>query len=56
MKEIKYTVTLLGTIELEDDEDLNDSQIMELVSETVYDNYRLDIGYANDVEYEVQEG
>ena len=55
MKEIKYTITILGTIELEDDENLNESQIMELISDTVYDNYYFDVGYANDVEYEVQE-
>lgn len=56
MKEIKYTITILGSIELEDDENLNESQIMELISDTVYDNYHFDIGDANDVEYEVQEG
>lgn len=55
-KEIKYSITILGSIELEDDENLNDDQIMELVSETVYDNFHFDIGDANDVEYEIEEG
>ncbi len=55
-KVIKYNVTFLGTIELnKEDENLSDAQIMSLIIDDAYDNYNLDIGYANDVEYEVEE-
>ena len=55
-KVIKYNLTFLGTIELADeDENLNDAQIISLITEDAYDNYSLDIGYANDVDYSVEE-
>lgn len=54
-KVIRYNLTYLGTIELEDDENLTDGQIMSLIAEDAYDNYSLDIGYANDVDYSVEE-
>lgn len=55
-KVIKYNVTFLGTIELDkEDENLSDAQIMSLITDDVYDCYNVDIGYANDVEYEVEE-
>ena len=50
---IQYTLTYLGMIEIDDDEKLNDSQIMELIAEDAYDNKRAEIEFANDVEYEV---
>jgi hypothetical protein len=53
-KIIKYNLTYLGTIELEDNEELTDAQIISLITDDAYDNYGLDIGYANDVEYEIQ--
>ena len=56
-KVIKYNLTFLGTIELADeDENLTDAQIISLITEDAYDNYSLDIGYANDVDYSVEEG
>ena len=55
-KVIKYNLTYLGTIELdEDDENLTDSQIMSLIAEAAYDTCRAEIEYANDIEYEVVE-
>ena len=55
-KVIKYNLTYLGTIELdEDDENLTDSQIMSLIAEAAYDTCRAEIEYANDIEYEVME-
>lgn len=55
-KIIRYNLTFLGTIELADeDENLTDAQIISLITEDAYDNYGLDIGYANDVDYSVEE-
>lgn len=55
-KVIKYNLTFLGTIELADeDENLTDAQIISLITDDVYDSYNLDIGYANDVEYSIEE-
>ena len=55
-KVIKYSVTFLGTIELaEHEEKLNNSQIMELIAENLYDNCNSEMEYANEVEYEVIE-
>ena len=54
-KVIKYNLTYLGTIELdEDDENLTDGQIMSLIAEAAYDTCRAEIEYANDVEYEIE--
>ena len=54
-KVIKYNLTYLGTIELdEDDENLTDSQIMSLIAEAAYDTCRAEIEYANDIEYEIE--
>ena len=53
-KVIKYSLTYLGTIELEDDENLTDGQIMSLIAEAAYDTCRAEIEYANDVEYEIE--
>ena len=54
-KIIRYDLTYIGTIELEDDENLTDSQIMSLIAEAAYDTCRAEIEYANDIEYEVVE-
>ena len=54
-KVIKYNLTFLGTIELDDNEDLTDAQVISLITDDAYDNYRLEIGYANDVYYSVEE-
>ena len=55
-KVIKYNLTYLGTIELdEEDENLTDNQIMSLIAEAAYDTCRAEIEYANDVEYEIVE-
>lgn len=54
-KVIKYNLTYLGTIELEDDENLTDGQIMSLIAEAAYDTCRAEIEYANDVEYEIED-
>lgn len=52
-KVIRYSVTYLGTIEL--DENPTESQIEELIAEDLYDNYNSELEYANDVEYEMEE-
>ena len=54
-KVIRYNLTYLGTIELEDDENLTDGQIMSLIAEAAYDTCRAEIECANDVEYEIVE-
>ena len=54
-KVIKYSLTYLGTIELdEEDENLTDGQIMSLIAEAAYDTCRAEIEYANDIEYEIE--
>ena len=55
-KVIKYNLTFLGTIELADeDENLNDAQIISLITEDAYVNFSVDMGYANVVDYSVEE-
>ena len=54
-KIIRYSLTYLGAIELEDDENLNDDQIMSLIAEAAYSDCRAEIDYANDIEYEIEE-
>ena len=55
-KIIRYNVTFLGTIELDDcEENLTESQIKELIAEDLYDNHNSEIEYANDVDYDVEE-
>lgn len=56
-KIIKYNLTFLGTIELDEkDECLTDAQVISLITDDAYDNYGLEIGYANDVDYSIEEG
>ena len=55
-KIIRYNVTFLGTIELDDcEENLTESQIKELIAQDLYDNCDSEIEYANDVDYSVEE-
>ena len=54
-KIIRYSLTYLGAIELEDDENLTNNQIMSLIAEAAYSNCRAEIDYANDIEYEITE-
>ena len=52
-KTIRYDVTFLGTIELDDNDSLNHQQIMDMIADD-FNQYGTDIGYANDVEYEIE--
>ena len=52
---LRYNLTYLGTIELEDDEELNDSQILSLIADDAYDNYGAEIEYANDIDYSIDD-
>lgn len=52
---IKYNLTFLGTIELDDDEELTDAQIVSLITDDAYDNYSVETEYANDIDYSVEE-
>jgi hypothetical protein len=55
-KVIRYSVTYLGTIKLDEHEkNLTETQIEELIAEDLYDNYNSELEYANDVEYEMEE-
>ena len=54
-KIIRYSLTYLESIELEDDENLNNNQIMSLIAEAAYSDCRAEIDYANDIEYEIVE-
>ena len=53
-KTIRYSATFLGTIEVFGDENLTDNQIQELIAED-FAQWGNDIGYANDVEYDIKE-
>ena len=53
-KIIKYSVTFLGTIELDENDNPNYQQTMDMITDD-FNQYGVDIGYANDVEYEVEE-
>lgn len=52
-KVIKYSVTFLGTIELDDNDNPNYQQAMDMIADD-FNQYGTDIGYANDVEYEIE--
>lgn len=54
-KIIRYSVTFLGTIELDDDEEITTSQAYELIAEHFHDETFGEIEYANDVEYEIED-
>lgn len=52
-KVLRYTVTFLGTIELDDNDNPNYQQAMDMIADD-FNQYSTDIGYANDVEYEIE--
>ena len=54
-KTIRYSVTFLGTIELDDNDNPNYQQAMDMIADD-FNQYGTDIGYANDVEYEIEDG
>ena len=54
-KVIRYSVTFLGTIELDDNDSPNYQQAMDMIADD-FNQYGYDIGYANDVEYEIEGG
>lgn len=51
---LRYSATFLGTIEICGDEKLTENQIQNLIAEDFY-QWGNEIGYANDVEYEIEE-
>ena len=53
-KVIKYSVTFLGTIELDENDNPNYQQAMDMIADD-FNQYGTDIGYANDVEYEIED-
>lgn len=54
-KIIRYSLTYLGSIELEDDENLTDKQIMSLIAKAAYSNCRAEIDYADNIDYKIVE-
>ena len=52
-KIIRYSVTFLGTIELDDNDNPNYQQAMDMIADD-FNQYGTDISYANDVEYEIE--
>lgn len=54
-KAIRYSITFLGTIELNDNDNPNYQQAMNMIADD-FNQYGTDIGYANDVEYEIEGG
>ena len=52
-KILRYSVTFLGTIELDDNDNPNHQQTMDMIADD-FNQYGYDIGYANDVEYEIE--
>jgi hypothetical protein len=52
-KTIRYNVTFLGTIELDDNDNPNHQQVMDMIADD-FNQWGSDIGYANDVEYEIE--
>ena len=52
-KILRYNVTFLGTIELDDNDSPNHQQIMDIIADD-FNQWGSDIGYANDIEYEIE--
>ena len=52
-KVLKYSVTFLGTIELDDNDSPNHQQALDMIADD-FNQWGNDIGYANDVEYEIE--
>ena len=53
-KLLRYSATFLGTIWLDDDEELTESQQLELIAEHFHDESCGEIEYANDIEFNVE--
>ena len=53
-KVIKYNITFLGVIELDENDNPNHQQVMDLIADD-FNQWGGDIGYANDVDYSVEE-
>lgn len=53
-KVIKYSITTLGIIELDENDDPTEQQILDMIADDYYQTGGK-IEYANDVEYEVEE-
>lgn len=53
-KILRYSATFLGTIWLDDDEELTESQKLELIAEHFHDENFGEIEYANDIEFDVE--
>ena len=53
MKEIKYSLTFLGVIEVPDDADVSDEIVRELIAEDCK-NMECDISFANDIDWSVE--
>ena len=53
-KTIRYSVTFLGTIELDENDNPNYQQAMDMIADD-FNQWGNDIGYANDVEYEIED-
>ena len=54
-KVLRYNLTFLGTIELDDDENLTDAQAKEIIAEHFYDETGGEMEYANDFDYDIEE-
>ena len=54
-KVLRYSATFLGTIELDDDEELTEAQQLELIADHFHDETYGEIEYANDLEYHITE-
>lgn len=52
MKEIQYSLTFLGSIEVEDDVEYTDDEIRQMIKEKYYDD-GFDFEYVNDVDWSV---
>ena len=53
-KIIRYSVTFLGTIELDENDNPNYQQAMDMIADD-FNQLDRDIGWANDVEYEIED-
>ena len=54
-KAIRYSITFLGTIPLDANDNPSDNEIQRMIADDFYNITSGDIGYANDVEFEVEE-
>ena len=52
-KTVRYSITVLGSIEIPEDRTNDEQYIMDRIADDYFE-YGGDIGYAHDVEYEVE--